>query len=136
MLRILNVLSVVALLGCALYAYRIKYETIYYAEQLVKMKHAIEREHDSIGVLRAEWAHLTRPERIQALAAKHLDLQQISLRQIVKANDLPVKAAKFDAIGRKLETLGLGEPTNTPAAGNDAPTSTPAAKPPAARKVN
>lgn len=129
MLRILNVLAVLALLGSAAYAYQIKYETIYYAEQLVKMRHAIDRERDTIGVLRAEWAHLIRPERVQALAAKFLDLQAPSLAQIVRANDLPAKAAKVDAIGRKLEALGLGEPTNTPQDDALLPSATPASSP-------
>ena len=128
MVRILNVLSILALLGCAVYAYQIKYETIYYAEQLVKMKHAIGRERDSIGVLRAEWAHQTRPERIQALSQKHLDLQAVALAQIVKANDLPIRQPKFDAIGRKLDSLGLGAPTNTPADAGTTSTTTPAAR--------
>ncbi len=65
-------------------------------------------------MLRAEWAHLTRPERIQALADKFLDLQPIALRQIVSADALPERTARTDAIGGKLESLGLAEPTNTP----------------------
>lgn len=129
MLRTLNVLAVLALIGSAVYAYQIKYETIYYAEQLVKMRHAIDRERDNIGVLRAEWAHLVRPERVQALAAKFLDLQALSLGQIVKASDLPAKTPKFDAIGRKLEALGLGEPTNTPQAQAAASSATPSTPP-------
>jgi hypothetical protein len=61
---------------------------------------------------------LTRPERIQALADKFLDLQTVALNQIVKADSLPGKAPRVDAIGRKLEALGLGEPTNTSGNGN------------------
>jgi cell division protein FtsL len=114
MLRILNVAAVLALLGSAVYAYSIKYDTILYTEQIAKTKHAIKKERDAIGMLRAEWAHLTRPERIQALADKHLDLQPMQLSQIVRADRLPEKGGKVDSIGRKLEMLGLSEPTNTP----------------------
>jgi cell division protein FtsL len=114
MIRFLNILAIVALIGSAVYAYTTKYETIYRAEQINKMKHEIQAERDGIGVLRAEWAHLARPERIQELATKYLDLQPLSLNQIVSASALPEKAARVDAIGRKLETLGLAEPTNTP----------------------
>jgi cell division protein FtsL len=114
MIRFLNILAIAALIGSAVYAYKIKYETIYRAEQINKMKHEILAERDAIGVLRAEWAHLARPERIQELATKYLDLQPLSLNQVVTASALPDKAARVDAIGRKLETLGLGEPTNTP----------------------
>ncbi|MEA2835319.1 MAG: hypothetical protein QOG66_3521 [Methylobacteriaceae bacterium] len=123
MIRFLNILAIAALIGSAVYAYKIKYETIYRAEQINKMKHEILAEHDAIGVLRAEWAHLARPERIQELATKYLDLQPLSLNQVVTASALPDKAARVDAIGRKLETLGLGEPTNTPR-GKTAPSAT------------
>jgi hypothetical protein len=64
--------------------------------------------------LRAEWAHLIRPTRIQALADQHLDMKQLSVDQIVQVTDLPDRAPKVDSIGRKLELLGLSEPTNTP----------------------
>ena len=114
MLRYLNVLSVAALVGPAIFAYSIKYETMRYSAEIVKLQHSIERENDRMGMLRAEWAHLTRPGRIQALADRHLDLQMVSVDQIVKAADLPERAVRIDAIGRKLELLGLAEPTATP----------------------
>jgi cell division protein FtsL len=115
MVRILNILAITALMGSAIYAYTIKYETIFHAETIVKLQHEMKVEQDQIGTLRAEWAHLTRPERIQALADKFLDLQPVALNQIVRAEAaLPGKAPRVDAIGRKLEALGLAEPTNTP----------------------
>ncbi|MDB5651866.1 MAG: hypothetical protein JWL62_3386 [Hyphomicrobiales bacterium] len=131
MLRYLNVLAIALLVGSALYAYSIKYETILFSEQIVKVQHSIEREHDRIGILRAEWAYLTRPERLQALAEKHLDLQQLGTDQIVRSSaQLPDQPPKVDTIGRKLEALGLSEPTNTPRdlsnAANDV---TPSARP-------
>jgi cell division protein FtsL len=118
MIRILNILAIAALIGSAIYAYTIKYDTIFHAETIVKLQHEIKREEDTIGMLRAEWAHLTRPERIQALADKFLDLQAVALNQIVRADSLPGKAPRVDAIGRKLEALGLGVPTNTPGNGS------------------
>jgi cell division protein FtsL len=123
MIRFLNILAIAALVGSAVYAYTIKYETIYRAEQINKMTHDNQANRDAIGVLRAEWSHLARPERIQELATKYLDLQPLSLNQIVSVGTLPDKAARVDTIGRKLETLGLGEPTNTPR-GTAAPSAT------------
>lgn len=116
LLRYLNVLAICALVGSALYAYSVKYETILFSEQIVKVEHSIEREQDRINMLRAEWAYVTRPERLQALADKHLpDMQQIATNQILlSASELPDQPPKVDTIGRKLESLGLAEPTNTP----------------------
>ena len=114
MVRILNILAIVSLIGSAIYAYSIKYETILHAERIAKLKGEIRKEQDQINMLRAEWANLTRPGRIQALADKFLDIQPVALNQIVKADALPDRARRIDAIGHKLEELGLGEPTATP----------------------
>ncbi len=125
MIRFVNILAVLALVGAAVYAYSIKYATVFSAEEIVKLKHEIKAKQDRIGMLRAEWAYLVRPERVQALADKLLDLAPIGLAQIVKADALPAKAPRIDSIGRKLEELGLGEPTNTPKDGKAPALATP-----------
>jgi hypothetical protein len=117
MIRILNIVAIAALIGSAIYAYSIKYRTIFHAETVANLKAEIKKENDQISLLRADWAHLTRPERVQALAEKLTDLQPLALTQIVKVEALPDKAAPVDTIGRKLEDLGMAEPTNTPSDG-------------------
>ena len=114
MWRILNVLAVAVLIGSAVFAYSVKYETILFAEQILKTRHLIAAEQDGIERLRAEWAILTRPDRLAALAGHGLNLQRLSLDQIVDASALPNPPPKVDSIGRKLDSLGLGEPTATP----------------------
>jgi cell division protein FtsL len=126
MVRILNLLAIVALIGSAIYAYTVKYETIFHAERIVKLKHEIKAKQDQIGMLRAEWAHVTRPERIQGLADKLLpDLRPVALQQIVKADALPARGPKSDSIGLKLESLGMAEPTSTPRDGDSTSPTTP-----------
>ncbi len=114
MWRLLNLIAIAALIGSAVYAYTVKYETILFAEQILKVKHQIVDEQDSIARLRAEWAILTRPDRLQVLAEQNLNLHRLSLDQIVDAGSLPLPPPKTDEIGRKLDALGLGEPTSTP----------------------
>ncbi len=125
MVRWLNVIAVLALLGSAVYAYRTKYETMFYAEQITKLKNQNKRERDSIAVLQAEWAHLTRPTRIQSLADQHLDLKQLTVDQIVQVTDLPDQPPKQDTIARKLELLGLGDGASTPRDPRSASATTP-----------
>jgi cell division protein FtsL len=117
LLRYVNAIAVFALLGSAAYAYSIKYETILYSAKIQKLKNANSKQVDQIGLLRAEWAHLSRPERIQALSDKHLKLQQLQLSQIVSFKELPERPPKTDFIGRKLKLLGLDAPTATPGSG-------------------
>lgn len=114
MLKFLHVVAIGALVSSAVYAYSIKYETTLEAEKLQKLKGMAQRERDLIAVLKAEWQFLNRPDRLQALADRHLDLQPLSVSQIVRAADIPERGPKVDAIGRKLEDLGLGLPTETP----------------------
>lgn len=117
MWRFLHVLAIAALIGSAVYVYSVKYRTIYASEQLVKTRHQIAREQDAINLLRAEYAHLARPDRVQGLADKQLDMQPLALNQIVTPDALPEKSPKVDSIGQKLESLGLLGETATPNAG-------------------
>ena len=122
MLRLLNIVAILILVGSAVYAYSIKYQTSFRAEQIVKTKLEIKAERDAIAVLRAEWAFMTRPERLQQLADAHLpDMKQLEVTQIVTAQSLPDKLARVDSIGQKLDALGLSMAA-TPPAGPTPPT--------------
>ena len=66
MIRLLNVLAILGLIGSAIYAYSIKYDTLYQAGQVSKAKSQLHKERQAIAVLRAEWQLLTRPDRLQA----------------------------------------------------------------------
>jgi cell division protein FtsL len=128
MLRLLNIFAIVALVGSAVYAYSIKYQTSYRAEQIAKTKLEIKAESDAIAVLRAEWAYMTRPERLQPLAEKYLpDLKRLEVAQLVPAQSLPQKA-RGDSIGAKLSEISLSAPA-TPPATPAAPTTTPKSAP-------
>ncbi|WP_210484975.1 cell division protein FtsL [Microvirga antarctica] len=112
--RLLHIIALSALIASAGYAYSIKYETLFYVEQVAKLKSKVQRERDAIAVLQAEWQFLDRPDRLQAAAEQHLDLQPMKIQQLARLSDLPNRPSREDGIGRKLEALGLLEPTATP----------------------
>jgi hypothetical protein len=114
MIRLLHIIAISALIASAGYAYSIKYETLYYVEQVAKLKSQAQREQDIIAVLKAEWQHLNRPDRLQAAVERHLDLQPLNIKQLARLSDLPNRPPREDEIGRKLEALGLLGPTATP----------------------
>src|SRR6204780_5189121 len=116
MWRILHAFAIAALIGSAAYVYGVKYQTIYASEQLVKTRHLIGKEKDAISLLRAEYAHLARPDRIQALADPKLALQSLALSQIASIDELPDAQLKIDSIGRTLESLGFTADNSTPPA--------------------
>jgi cell division protein FtsL len=115
MWRFMHAAAIAALIGSAAYVYGVKYRTIYASEELVKTRHLIAKEKDAINVLRAEFAHLARPDRLQTLAESKLGLQALALSQIATVNELPEAQPKVDSIGRTLESLGFMRDTATPA---------------------
>ncbi|MGL4239854.1 MAG: cell division protein FtsL [Beijerinckiaceae bacterium] len=121
MLRLLNVFAVAGLIGTAMWAYSIKYDTIYYAEQVKKLEKRLDRERDAISVLRAEWQHINRPVRLQILADRHLQMQTLQQTQIAKASDLPAKPKVEDPLGDKLDQLLTGSTPAQPARGGARP---------------
>jgi hypothetical protein len=114
MIKFLHFIAISALIASASYAYSVKYETLYHAEQVAKLKSKVQRERDAIAVLQAEWQYLDRPDRLQDAVNQHLDLQPLKTQQLARLSDLPNRPAREDGIGRKLEALGLLEPTATP----------------------
>ena len=114
MWRLLHAAAIVALIGSAAYVYGVKYRTIYASEQLVKTRHLIAKEKDAINLLRVEYAHLARPDRVQALADAKLGMQPLSLSQVATVNDLLEAQPKVDSIGRTLEQLGFMKVSATP----------------------
>ena len=115
MWRFMHAAAIAALIGSAAYVYGVKYQTIYASEQLVKTRHLIDKEKNAINLLRAEFAHLARPDRIQALADSKLGLEPLALSQIARIDELPDAQPKVDSIGRTLESLGFTADNTTPA---------------------
>jgi cell division protein FtsL len=107
MIKLFHVVAIGALISSAAYAYTIKYETLYQTGQLSKINQKAQKEREAIAVLRAEWAHLNRPERLQVLADRHLDLKPLDITQVARFQDVPARGPKADRIGEKLEALGL-----------------------------
>jgi cell division protein FtsL len=116
MWRLMHAAAIAALIGSAAYVYGVKYRTIYASEQIVKARHLIAKEKDAINLLRAEYAHLARPDRLQGLADSKLGMQALALSQIATVGELAEAQPKVDSIGRTLESLGFLKDSATPAA--------------------
>jgi cell division protein FtsL len=89
-MRILHLFVIVALIVAAAYVYDIKFEATMQTEQLAKVRGEIKRERDAIAALRAEWAKLASPGRIEDLATRHLPkLKPLDQFQIDTLANLP-----------------------------------------------
>jgi hypothetical protein len=89
MMRILNICVIVALVLAAADVYKIKFESTRQAQRVAKLRMEIRREHDAIAALRAEWARLDSPARIQDLVRRHLPLKPVEGRQFDRLDQLP-----------------------------------------------
>ena len=86
-MRLLNILVIAALIAAASYVYKIKFDSTLQAERVAKLHGEVRKEHNAIAALRAEWARLESPSRIQGLAERHLKLE-------------PIKSTQFDTLDR------------------------------------
>jgi cell division protein FtsL len=111
MLRILHIVVLAALVLAAADVYKIKYESTQQAERVARLRGEIRREQDTIATLRADWARLERPDRIQDLAQRHLKLKPLDPRQLDALDRLPERPAELvppgtaDPIGAVIEKL-------------------------------
>jgi len=89
MVRFVHLIVVAVLVVAAVGVYTIKFESTVRAEQVAKLAAEIKREREAIAALRAEWALLDNPARIQALVHRHLPLKMLDPAQIEHLDRLP-----------------------------------------------
>jgi hypothetical protein len=88
-MRIVHVLVIGVLVFAAAYVYRIKMESTARTEKVLRLHAELRAEREAIARLRAEWAKLDAPGRLQGLADRHLKLKPIAARQFDQLKNLP-----------------------------------------------
>jgi hypothetical protein len=110
-MRIIHLLVIGILVFAAAYVYRIKMESTERTERVLRLRAEIREQRDAIAVLRAEWARLDAPLRLQRLTERYLPLKPLNANQYDSLKNLPdrppslVKPGEPDPIGAMLETL-------------------------------
>ena len=110
-MRIIHLLVIGMLVFAAAYVYRIKMESTERTERVLRLRAEIREQRDAIAVLRAEWAKLDAPLRLQGLVERHLALKPLNANQYDQLKNLPdrppslVKPGESDPIGAMLETI-------------------------------
>ena len=110
-MRIIHLLVVGMLIFAAAYVYRIKMESTSRVERVQRLNAEIREQRDAIAVLRAEWARLDAPLRLQGLAERHLALKPIVATQYDQLKNLPERPPAFarpgapDPIGAMINTI-------------------------------
>ena len=110
-MRFIHLLVIGALVFAAAYVYRIKMESTSRTEGVLRLNTEIREQRDAIAVLRAEWAKLDAPLRLQGLAERHLALKPLVAIQYDSLKNLPERPPNFakpgspDPIGAMIETI-------------------------------
>ena len=120
MLRLLHLVVIAGLVSAAVHVYKIKFDATEQAEKVANLRRDIRRERDAIALLRAEWARLDNPARIQNLADRHLKLRPVDSTQFDDVGRLPMRPPQIvppdaeDAIAALIENEeGLDLPTGS-----------------------
>ena len=110
MVKMVNAFLVLAVLVSAFFMYSLEHATRGLERQTVKLKTALSDERETIKLLDAEWASLTRPDRLQKLAEEQLKLQPLKATQIISVADIKTKIPDAPII--KLDDM-LADPIGT-----------------------
>jgi hypothetical protein len=120
-MRLLNIMVIGALILAASFVYKIKFDSTLQAERVAKLAGELRRERNAIAILRAEWAKLDTPSRIQGLADRHLALRPIVPTQFDALDRLPerppavVAPARDDPIGAMIQPAAPDATGSVPA---------------------
>ena len=118
-MRIIHFLVIGMLVFAAAYVYRIKMESTSRTERVLRLNVEIHEQRDAIATLRAEWARLDAPLRLQGLADRHLELKPINATQYDQLKNLPERPPNFarpgapDPIGAMINTIEAASDAET-----------------------
>jgi cell division protein FtsL len=93
----------------ALGLYQVKYEVQRLEEELHQVRSDIRQDRVALHVLEAEWAYLNRPERLQRLASKHLEMGPAGAKQVAAVTALPPRISGDERPVRFASAGGEGE---------------------------
>jgi hypothetical protein len=110
-MRLLHLLVIGALLFAAAYVYGIKLESTVRTERVMRLRAEVREQRDAIAALRAEWARLESPPRLQELVERHLTLKPVDATQFDALKTLPERPPNFapasepDPIGAMIDAV-------------------------------
>ena len=89
MIRPFTCLCLAAACGSGLYLYSEKHRTVLLDRNISRVVSETQADRARTGLLRAEWALLNEPGRLQEMADKYLSLKPMAPTQFVQLSDLP-----------------------------------------------
>jgi hypothetical protein len=113
--RIVHLLVICALVFAAGYVYRIKMVSTVRTERVMQLRNDVREQREAIATLKADWAKLEAPSRLQGLAERHTSLKPIETTQFDDFRNLPERPPRIvepndpDPIASVIEKVDSGE---------------------------
>ena len=117
MIRWLQVVSVLAATGVAVFVFQVKYRAEAVAEHNAKLQREVDQEKETTSLLAAEWSMLIQPARVQEVVDRHgelLKLQPLEPLQITEIENLPMRPTGPAADDAAALSAILETPTEIP----------------------
>lgn len=105
MIRGMTVLWALLAVVAGVAMFLVKYEVQSLEEDLRQVNRAIRTDRQQIHVLQAEWAYLNQPDRLRAMAEKHLNLKPLDPTQVISMSALPPRPRPENDAGGPAGTL-------------------------------
>mgnify|MGYP001809574132 CR=1 FL=1 len=107
MIRLVGLLLGLAIVGAAAWVYDVKYDAERLSRRASELTRELEREREMIGTLRAEWAHLNQPQRLQTLADRHLrDMRPQPVAALALPHEVPERPIDLGVFIASIEREG------------------------------
>ena len=123
-MRWITMVTLLLLLGVSYGLYQLKYRVEGLQHRAEQLNSQIADDRRAIKVLGAEWAYLTRPQRLQRLSGEFLPLIPVHADQIAAMDELPLKPViGLEPAGPVIDDLSLNPVTGEIDGGPAAPAS-------------
>ncbi len=114
-MRFVHLLVICALVFAAGYVYHIKMVSTARTERVMQLRNDVREQREAIAALKADWAKLEAPGRLQGLAERHTTLKPIETSQFDDFKNLPERPPRIvapndpDPIASVIEKVESGE---------------------------
>lgn len=123
MLRSFDIVLIVVMTAAATVTYTIKHQAENKLEEVRRLEAEIKLEEDTIDLLRADWALLTQPNRLEKLVTIYqgeLQLAPTASTQLARPEELPMLRADLPPPADVLEAMGMAKGKSKKPAKTDA----------------
>lgn len=98
--------AMMAVVGLLFLTFQLSYQVQHVETTIASKNHQLKQEMQAMHVLEAEWAYITRPERLRELAARYTSLKPAGRSELISLASLPATAEQAHVMLVSKPTIG------------------------------